>query len=51
VRQDVPAKGHAAAAALTRSIEAARNGETPPAEHLRLPAELIVRSSTAAPRP
>ncbi|WP_433058308.1 LacI family DNA-binding transcriptional regulator [Dactylosporangium sp. CS-033363] len=50
VRQDIHAKGHAAAAALTRSIEAGRTGDDPPADHLCLPAELIVRASTAAPR-
>ncbi|MER7283576.1 LacI family DNA-binding transcriptional regulator [Dactylosporangium sp. NPDC000244] len=50
VRQDIHAKGHAAAAALTRAIEAARTDDPAPAEHLCLPADLIVRSSTAAPR-
>jgi DNA-binding LacI/PurR family transcriptional regulator len=49
VRQDVRQKGHAAAAALTRSIEDARNGAPASAEHLFLPAELIVRASTAPP--
>ncbi|MFI5909022.1 LacI family DNA-binding transcriptional regulator [Dactylosporangium sp. NPDC051541] len=49
VRQDILAKGHAAAAALTQAIEAARVGEPPAAEHLRLPADLIVRASTAVP--
>lgn len=50
VRQDIQAKGHAAAAALTRAIDAARGGAAAPAEHLCLPADLVVRSSTAAPR-
>ncbi|WP_432987861.1 LacI family DNA-binding transcriptional regulator [Dactylosporangium sp. CA-233914] len=50
VRQDIHAKGHAAAAALTRSIEASRTGDPAPAEHLCLPADLIIRASTAAPR-
>ncbi|GAA3270582.1 LacI family DNA-binding transcriptional regulator [Dactylosporangium vinaceum] len=50
VRQDILAKGHAAAAALTRAIEATRTGEPQAAEHLCLPADLIVRASTAAPR-
>ncbi|MEV6926861.1 LacI family DNA-binding transcriptional regulator [Dactylosporangium sp. NPDC051485] len=50
VRQDIQAKGHAAAAALTQSIEAARNDTPPPAAHLCLPTELIVRASTARPR-
>ncbi|GAA0745107.1 LacI family DNA-binding transcriptional regulator [Dactylosporangium roseum] len=49
VRQDVLAKGHAAAAALTRSIDSMRNNTPPPAEHLLLPAELVIRSSTAPP--
>jgi DNA-binding LacI/PurR family transcriptional regulator len=49
VRQDIHAKGHAAAAFLTRAIEAARNGTPAPAEHLCLPAELVVRESTAPP--
>jgi DNA-binding LacI/PurR family transcriptional regulator len=50
VRQDIHAKGHAAAAALTQAIGAARNGSPGPAAHLCLPTELIVRGSTAAPR-
>lgn len=50
VRQDIQSKGHAAAAALTRAIEASRTGEPALAEHLCLPADLIVRASTAAPR-
>ncbi|MER7001856.1 LacI family DNA-binding transcriptional regulator [Dactylosporangium sp. NPDC000555] len=50
VRQDIHAKGHAAAAALTQAIEAAKAGTPGPAEHLCLPAELIVRASTAPPR-
>ncbi|WP_345122613.1 LacI family DNA-binding transcriptional regulator [Dactylosporangium darangshiense] len=49
VRQDIQAKGHAAAAALTQAIEAARTGGPALAEHLCLPTELIVRASTAAP--
>ncbi|MGI5244126.1 LacI family DNA-binding transcriptional regulator [Dactylosporangium sp. CA-139066] len=50
VRQDIHAKGHAAAAALTQAIEAARADTPAPAEHLCLPTELIVRGSTAPPR-
>jgi len=49
VRQDVAAKGRAAAAALTDAITRARNGEGIPATHLVLPTELIVRGSTAPP--
>jgi DNA-binding LacI/PurR family transcriptional regulator len=47
VRQDVAAKGRAAAASLTVAIEAARNGSTPRVRHVMLPTELIVRQSTA----
>jgi DNA-binding LacI/PurR family transcriptional regulator len=53
VRQDVEAKGRAAAAALTRLIGRTAPGGTPatdrPADVL-LPVELVVRGSTA-PRP
>jgi DNA-binding LacI/PurR family transcriptional regulator len=52
VRQDIHAKGHAAAAALTLAIEAARTGSQSSAPHLCLPTELVVRGSTApAPTP
>ena len=51
VRQDIEAKGHAAAAALTAEIERARTGAKGKARHLSLPTELIVRGSTAAPSP
>lgn len=47
VRQDVAAKGHAAAAALTTAIERARTGETGRVRHVLLPTELVVRDSTA----
>ena len=50
VRQDVPAKGHAAAAALIAAIERGRTGVTARARHVLLPTELIVRHSTAKPR-
>jgi DNA-binding LacI/PurR family transcriptional regulator len=50
VRQDIHAKGHAAAAALTQAIEAARADHPGPARHLCLPTELVVRGSTAPPR-
>jgi DNA-binding LacI/PurR family transcriptional regulator len=51
VRQDIAAKGQAAAAALTALIKRARDGEAPTrARHLVLPTELVVRASTAPPR-
>ena len=50
VRQDVAAKGHAAAAALTSAIERRRTGAAPRVRHVLLPTELIVRDSTAKPR-
>jgi DNA-binding LacI/PurR family transcriptional regulator len=51
VRQDVAAKGRAAAAALTAVIQHARDGTlNTRARHLVLPTELIVRASTAPPR-
>jgi DNA-binding LacI/PurR family transcriptional regulator len=49
VHQDVHAKGHAAAAALTAAIDAANAGLDATAAHVLLPTELIVRDSTAAP--
>jgi DNA-binding LacI/PurR family transcriptional regulator len=51
VRQDVAAKGHAAAAALTAAIERSRTGSNSRVRHVLLPAELIVRDSTARPDP
>ena len=53
VRQDVQAKGRLAAGALVRLVEAARldDGEIPPATQILLPTELVVRESTAPPRP
>lgn len=50
VRQDVAAKGHAAAAALTAAIERVRAGTEARVRHVLLPTELIVRDSTAKPR-
>lgn len=50
VRQDVTAKGHAAAAALTDAISRAQQGRTPHVRHVMLPTELVVRESTAPPR-
>jgi DNA-binding LacI/PurR family transcriptional regulator len=50
VRQDVAAKGHAAAAALTAAIERGRAGTAVRVRHVLLPTELIVRDSTAKPR-
>lgn len=49
VRQDVLAKGRAAAAALTRAIAEARAGAAPTPEQVLIPADLIVRESTAPP--
>lgn len=49
VRQDVAAKGRAAAGALTAAIERARTGEAGRVRHVLLPTELVVRDSTAAP--
>jgi DNA-binding LacI/PurR family transcriptional regulator len=50
VRQDIRAKGHAAAAALTSAIEDSRAGGPIDARQLFLPTELIVRASTGKPR-
>jgi DNA-binding LacI/PurR family transcriptional regulator len=50
VRQDVAAKGHASAAALTAAITRARTGATARIRHILLPTELIIRDSTAKPR-
>src|SRR3954447_872182 len=47
VRQDIAAKGHAAAAALTAAIDRARTGTTTRIRHVLLPTELIIRDSTA----
>jgi DNA-binding LacI/PurR family transcriptional regulator len=49
VRQDVAAKGRAAAAALRTGIERARTGESGRVRHVLLPTELVVRDSTAPP--
>jgi DNA-binding LacI/PurR family transcriptional regulator len=49
VRQDVTAKGRAAAGALTRAIERTRAGGPAEPEHVVLPTELVVRRSTAPP--
>ncbi len=50
VRQDVAAKGRAAASALTDAIERAQEGKAPLARHVLLPTELVVRDSTAPVR-
>lgn len=47
VRQDIVAKGRAAAAALIASLQARKDGTAAPTEHVVLPVELIVRGSTA----
>ncbi|WP_255347830.1 LacI family DNA-binding transcriptional regulator [Actinoplanes sp. N902-109] len=49
VRQDVVAKGRAAATALTTAIAQARGGIATPPPHVLLPTELVIRDSTAAP--
>ncbi|MBX9246941.1 LacI family DNA-binding transcriptional regulator [Actinotalea ferrariae] len=46
IRQDVAAKGRAAAHLLTAAIERARTGELGEGEQVVLPAELVVRRST-----
>jgi len=46
VRQDVVAKGKAAADALTEAIARSRAGSTEEPEHVVLPTELVVRHST-----
>jgi DNA-binding LacI/PurR family transcriptional regulator len=51
VRQDVAEKGRAAAAALTTAIDRAKGETAGKVRHLVLPTELIVRDSTAPPRP
>jgi DNA-binding LacI/PurR family transcriptional regulator len=50
VRQDVRGKGAAAAIELQATMERARRGATGRAKRIVLPAELVVRKSTAAPR-
>ena len=49
VRQDVVAKGHAAASALTAAIERSRSGGATRVRHVLLPTELVIRDSTAKP--
>ena len=49
VRQDVLAKGRAAAAALTCAIAGTRAGAEVTPDHLLIPADLIVRETTAPP--
>jgi DNA-binding LacI/PurR family transcriptional regulator len=49
VRQDVAAKGRAAASALTHVIELARAETVKRPRRVLLPTELVVRGSTAAP--
>jgi DNA-binding LacI/PurR family transcriptional regulator len=48
VRQDVDAQGRAAAGALRTAIQHARAGRPVVPEHVLLPAELVVRETTAA---
>jgi DNA-binding LacI/PurR family transcriptional regulator len=49
VRQDIAGKGRAAAAALVEAIARQRAGRPPEAARVLLPAELVVRGSTARP--
>lgn len=49
VRQDVTAKGQAAARALLTAIERAKSGKDGRVRHVVLPTELVVRDSTARP--
>jgi DNA-binding LacI/PurR family transcriptional regulator len=49
VRQDVDAKGRAAAAALQNAIEQSRAGRPGTGRQVVLPAELVVRGTTTAP--
>ncbi|WP_222265570.1 LacI family DNA-binding transcriptional regulator [Modestobacter marinus] len=49
VRQDVDAKGRAAAAALQSAIEQSRAGRPGPVPQVVLPAELVVRGTTTPP--
>ena len=49
VRQDVDAKGRAAASALLAAIERARSGGRGRAKRIVLPTELVVRGSTSRP--
>jgi DNA-binding LacI/PurR family transcriptional regulator len=49
VRQDVAAKGQAAAAALTAAIQRSRTGSGGRTRNVLLPTELIIRDSTAKP--
>jgi DNA-binding LacI/PurR family transcriptional regulator len=51
VRQDVRAKGKAAAAALIRAMKQARDGVPGRVRHLQLPTQLVVRESTDKPAP
>jgi DNA-binding LacI/PurR family transcriptional regulator len=50
VRQDVDAKGRAAAAALTIAIDRAKTRPASRGRHLVLPTELVIRDSTTAVR-
>ncbi len=49
VRQDVTAKGNAAVSELRQVLERSRAGSAAKAKRIVLPAELVVRSSTAPP--
>jgi DNA-binding LacI/PurR family transcriptional regulator len=49
VRQDIDAKGRAAASALTAAIAASSSGATVTTRQQLIPTELVVRESTAPP--
>lgn len=50
VRQDVAAKGRAAASALIEAIARSRDGSTPKGEHVLLATETVIRESTGPVR-
>ena len=51
VRQDIAEKGRTSAAELRRVMDAQRAGTKTRARHVKLATELVVRGSTAKPRP
>ena len=50
VRQDAAGKGRVTAAALVDALDRRRAGRPQQVEHIVLPTELVVRSSSAAPK-
>jgi len=51
VSQDAVGKGRAAAAALVEALERRRQGLPPEIKHIVLPTRLVIRSSSAPPKP